>query len=170
MEISIILGFIYSLTFIVINVRAECGYSLCHKTDPNKLNIHLMAHSHDDVGWMITPDEYYQYVRNIITNVVKSLQVSPGRKFTQVETYFFHRWWSEQNEETKKVYRKLVDDGQIVFTNGGWCVNDEGAAHYNNIIDQMTLGLRFLDEEFGIYQYHLLIHILFNQTFAVKNS
>jgi lysosomal alpha-mannosidase len=42
-----------------------------------------------------------------------------------------------------------VNNGQLAFTNGGWCVNDEGAAHYHNIIDQMTLGLRYLDDEFG---------------------
>ncbi len=148
-------GLILSLSIVATTVSAECGYSLCHKTDPKKLNIHLIPHSHDDVGWLQTPDGYYTVgdhlhaVRNIITNVVKSLQLSPNRKYTQVEAYFFHRWWTEQNEETKNVVRKLVNSGQLVFTNGGWCVNDEGAAHYNNIIDQMTVGLRFLDQEFG---------------------
>ena len=137
------------LSFIT-TIRAECGYNACHKTDPTKLNIHLIPHSHDDVGWLRTPDNYYiQQVREIITNVVKSLQLSPDRRFTQVESYYFHRWWSEQNEDVKNVFRKLVTSGQLIFINGGWTVNDEGAAHYNNIIDQMTYGLRFLDEEFG---------------------
>jgi lysosomal alpha-mannosidase len=147
---SLISAVVLSLSLFVTTITAECGYSLCHKTDPKKLNIHLIAHSHDDVGWLRTVDDYYIFeVKNIITNYVKSLQVSPNRKFTQVETYFFHRWWSEQNEDTRNQVKKLVNSGQLVFTNGGWCVNDEGAAHYHNIIDQMTLGLRFLDDEFG---------------------
>ena len=45
--------------------------------------------------------------------------------------------------------RMLVKNGQLVFTNGGWCMNDEGAAHYNGIIDQMSLGLRFIEQTFG---------------------
>jgi lysosomal alpha-mannosidase len=147
---SLISALVLILSLFFTTITAECGYSLCHKTDPKKLNIHLIAHSHDDVGWHLTPDAYYILeVRTIITNYMKSLQVSPNRKFTQVEIYFFHRWWSEQNEETKNQVKKLVNNGQLVFTNGGWCVNDEGVAHYHNIIDQMTFGLRFLDDEFG---------------------
>jgi hypothetical protein len=36
--------------------------------------------------------------------------------------------------------RKLVANKQLEFVNGGWCMNDEAAADYNAIIDQMTLG------------------------------
>lgn len=37
--------------------------------------------------------------------------------------------------------KDLVTRGQLEFINGGWCMNDEGGAHYNAIIDQMTLGM-----------------------------
>ena len=122
-------------------ISSECGYSGCPKTDPNKLNIHVVAHSHDDVGWISTPDGYYDdSVRDIITNVVKSLQANPQRRFIQVEIYFFHRWWKEQNQQMRDAIKKLIEGGQFIFVNGGWTVNDEGAAHYNNIIDQLTLG------------------------------
>ena len=43
---------------------------------------------------------------------------------------------------------ELVRNGQLVFSGGGWVVNDEGVALYSDIIDQMTLGHRFLYEEF----------------------
>ena len=122
-------------------ISGECGYNQCRKTDPKKLNIHVIAHSHDDVGWELPADYLYDFfVRTIINSVVQALQVNPERKFTQVEMYFCHRWWREQNDTTRLVVRKLIERGQLVFINGGWTVNDEGAAHYNNIIDQMTLG------------------------------
>ena len=125
-------------------ISSECGYNGCPKIDPKKLNIHVVAHSHDDVGYRSTPDRYYgDSVRDIITNVVKSLQANPQRRFIQVEIYFFHRWWKEQNQQMRDVTKKLIESGQFIFVNGGWTVNDEGAAHYNNIIDQLTLG-RFL--------------------------
>ena len=36
--------------------------------------------------------------------------------------------------------KRLVSRKQLEFVNGGWCMNDEAATHYNAIIDQMTLG------------------------------
>ena len=37
--------------------------------------------------------------------------------------------------------KKLVDNKQLEFVNGGWCMNDEAGTHYNAIIDQMSLGM-----------------------------
>lgn len=39
--------------------------------------------------------------------------------------------------------------GRLEFINGGWSMNDEAATHYNAIIDQMTLGLKFIRDTFG---------------------
>jgi lysosomal alpha-mannosidase len=56
---------------------------------------------------------------------------------------FFWQWWEEQNEWTRDVVRDLVSQGRLEFINGGWCMNDEATTHYVDIIDQMSLGLRF---------------------------
>ena len=46
--------------------------------------------------------------------------------------------------------RKLVTEThQLEFINAGWCMNDEAATDYNAIIDQMSIGLRFVEENFG---------------------
>ena len=43
----------------------------------------------------------------------------------------------------------MVHNKQLEFINAGWCMNDEASTHYNAIIDQMTLGLTFVLENFG---------------------
>ena len=61
-----------------------------------------------------------------------------------MEMAFFQRWWQEQTETTKDIVRGLVASGQLEFINGGWCMNDEAAAHYVDIVDQMSFGLMYV--------------------------
>ena len=66
-----------------------------------------------------------------------------------MEIAFFWRWWQEQDEATQTEVKRLVQNGQLEFINGGWCMNDEAATHYNAIIDQMTWGFKRLNDTFG---------------------
>ncbi len=88
-------------------------------------------------------------VQYIIDSVVKELAFDPQKRFIQVETAFFWRWWNEQSDFTKELVQDLVQSGQLEFIGGGWSMNDEAAAHYNAIIDQMTLGLVKLNATFA---------------------
>lgn len=67
-----------------------------------------------------------------------------------VSKAFFARWWHQQDEKTKVMVRGLVKDGRLEFSNGGWCMHDEAAPHYIDMIDQTTLGHKFLMDEFGV--------------------
>jgi lysosomal alpha-mannosidase len=43
----------------------------------------------------------------------------------------------------------VTETRQLEFINAGWCMNDEAATDYNAIIDQMSIGLRFVEKNFG---------------------
>src|SRR2546422_6915475 len=90
----VILTFAVSV-FALDETKAKCGYDSCPKLDPKKINVHLIPHSHDDVGWVKTVDQYYNdQVKDIITGVLhQELQKNPDRRFIQVETAFFWKWW-----------------------------------------------------------------------------
>ena len=114
------------------------------------LTVHLVPHTHDDVGWLSTVDQYYyQHVQHIITSVVQGLKRVPERKFVYVEQAYFQRWWRQQNEDIHNLTRHLVHSGQLEFANGGWCMHDEATTHYVDMIDQTTLGHQYIVEEFG---------------------
>ncbi|CAJ0955303.1 unnamed protein product, partial [Mesorhabditis belari] len=138
----------------------NCSWDRCNpwSKDKNVINVHLIPHTHDDLGWIKTVDEYYygakpglvpvgvQYIYN---TVIDELEKHPDRKFSFAETGFLHRWTSSHSDYEKHRLQKLIKTGQIEMIGGGWVQNDEAASHYIDIIDQMTLGLEKLERFYG---------------------
>ena len=125
----------------------------------SKLTVHLVPHTHDDVGWLKTVDQYTYGLNNtiypasvnvIISSAIGGLLEDSTRRFTYVETGFFYRWWVQQREEMKQNVRMLAGQKRLQFANGGWCMHDEAAPHYIDMIDQTTLGHRFLQRELKV--------------------
>ncbi|XP_076348984.1 lysosomal alpha-mannosidase-like [Tachypleus tridentatus] len=138
--------------------ESTCGYQSCLKGKPGMLNIHIVCHTHNDVGWLKTVDQYYYGANNtiqragvqyILDSVVQELRHDPNKRFIYVETAFFWRWWQQQHDHVRHQVQKLVRNGQLEFISGGWSMNDEATCHYNDIIDQMTWGFRRLSDTFG---------------------
>ncbi|XP_038696412.1 probable alpha-mannosidase At5g13980 isoform X2 [Tripterygium wilfordii] len=134
-------------------------YNTSQPIVPGKLNVHLVAHTHDDVGWLKTVDQYYvgsnnsiqgACVQNVLDSLIPALLADENRKFIYVEQAFFQRWWRNQREAMQNVVKRLVRSGQLEFINGGMCMHDEAVTHYIDMIDQTTLGHRFIKEEFGV--------------------
>eukprot|EP00980_Cylindrotheca_fusiformis_P014284 scaffold3791_cov137-Cylindrotheca_fusiformis.AAC.11 len=134
-------------------------------TNSRVLNVHVVPHTHDDVGWLKTVEQYYfgwnetiqkASVENILDSVVASLLENEDRTFTYVESKFFSMWWARQNDAVRDAVRYLVANKQLSFANGGWCMHasickkDEATTHYIGMIDQTTLGHSFLKQELGV--------------------
>ncbi|GMT05125.1 hypothetical protein PENTCL1PPCAC_27299 [Pristionchus entomophagus] len=138
----------------------SCSWNKCAdwSKDDNIINVHIVPHTHDDLGWIKTVDQYYfgskpdlvpvgvQYIYN---TVIDEVSKHPDRRFSFAETGFLSRWMSTHNDADKHRLQKLVKSGQIEMIGGGWVQHDEAAAHYVDIIDQMELGLHKLDRLFG---------------------
>lgn len=115
------------------------------------LNVHIVPHTHDDVGWLKTVDQYYYGsktliqkagVQYIIDSVVQELLRDPNKRFIYVESEFFFKWWKEQSAALKEQVKQLVNEGRLEFIGGAWSMNDEATTHYQSTIDQFTWGLR----------------------------
>ncbi|KAK9104022.1 hypothetical protein Scep_020866 [Stephania cephalantha] len=133
------------------------AYNTSMRIVDDKINVHLVPHTHDDVGWLKTVDQYYvgsnnsiqgACVQNVLDSVVQALLADSNRKFIYVETAFFQRWWRDQSPAIQSIVKQLVSTGQLEFINGGMCMHDEAAPHYIDMIDQTTLGHLFLKQEF----------------------
>ncbi|KAF5181502.1 Alpha-mannosidase [Thalictrum thalictroides] len=155
------------ILLVVLNLIVCCSvlveskyiaYNTSQGIVSDKLNVHLVPHTHDDVGWLKTVDQYYvgsnnsiqgACVRNVLDSLVPALLADKNRKFIYVEQAFFQRWWREQSESIQNTVKKLVSTGQLELINGGMCMHDEAAPHYIDMIDQTTLGHRFIKQEFN---------------------
>lgn len=124
-----------------------------------KINVHLVPHTHDDVGWLKTIDQYYvgsnnsiqvACVQNVLDSLIPALLADKNRKFIYVEQAFFQRWWRQQSDAVKKTVGLLVSSGQLELINGGMCMHDEAATHYIDMIDQTTLGHWYIKRDFNV--------------------
>lgn len=132
MRKNVLQNFLIFGLFLLINKNV---FSFDCNDKSKKLQIHLVPHTHDDVGWLKTVDQYFYgaerlvqagSVQYILDTVIDELNKNPNRTFIYVEIAFFKRWWDEQNDGTKTVVKKLVKNKQLEFINGGWSMNDEG--------------------------------------------
>ncbi|XP_047310058.1 alpha-mannosidase At3g26720-like [Impatiens glandulifera] len=143
---------------LVLTESNYIQYNTSQRLVPDKINVHLVPHSHDDVGWLKTVDQYYTgsnnsirgaCVQNVLDSTISALLEDKNRKFIYVEMAFFQRWWRQQSETLKTKVKELVKSGQLEFINGAMCMHDEATTHYIDLIDQTTLGHQFIEKEFG---------------------
>ena len=123
-----------------------------------RLTVHSAHHTHDDVGWLKTVDEYYSGTDNkiqrvdvklILDEVIPELINDPKKRFSYVEMKFFSMWWRNQTEELKTQVRQLVTKGRLELLNAGWSMHDEACPHYEDMINNMQAGHDFAMKEFG---------------------
>ncbi|XVE67608.1 hypothetical protein DITRI_Ditri09bG0001600 [Diplodiscus trichospermus] len=159
MPMAIVLLFAVILAGAVSSAQSNyIEYNTTQRIVPDKVNVHLVPHSHDDVGWLKTVDQYYfggnnsirgACVQNVLDSVISALLDDKNRKFIYVEMAFFQRWWRQQSNVKKIKVKELVNSGQLEFINGAMCMHDEATPHYIDLIDQTTLGHKYIKDEFS---------------------
>lgn len=74
----------------------------------------MVHHTHNDVGWLKTVDEYYSGTDNsvqrvavklILDEVIAEMVKDTNKRFSYVEMKFFNMWWRNQTEELKAAVR-----------------------------------------------------------------
>ncbi|KAG6398267.1 hypothetical protein SASPL_139722 [Salvia splendens] len=122
-----------------------------HEWDDEKLKVFVVPHSHNDPGWKLTVEEYYdKQSRHILDTIVETLSKDTRRKFIWEEMSYLERWWRDASEAKRESFTNLVQNGQLEIVSGGWVMNDEANSHFFAIIEQMTEGNMWLNETVGV--------------------
>ncbi|GMP55728.1 hypothetical protein CsSME_00020462 [Camellia sinensis var. sinensis] len=104
--------------------------------DSETLKVFVVPHSHNDPGWKLTVEEYYdRQSRHILDTIVEALSKDPRCKFIWEEMSYLERWWKDASETKKESFINLVKNAQLEIVGGGWVMNDEANSHYFAIIE-----------------------------------
>ncbi|KAL0223649.1 hypothetical protein P9112_003039 [Eukaryota sp. TZLM1-RC] len=115
-----------------------------------KTHFHLTPFTHTDPGWLDTFDKYYnQQVVRILDNVYKALKDNPDRHFCYSDISFFARWFESQTPTIQEDFRRLVNNGQFSFVQGGWVSHDEASPTAESIALQLTTGQEWIRDVLG---------------------
>lgn len=120
--------------------------------------MHIQPHSHDDLGWLKTFDQYLRganntiqaaSVQSIYDSVIAALQADGSRTFHAVEMGFLMRYLEARPPAQTVAVRALLDAGQLTLTNAGWSMADEACPTYIEMADSLSLGQRLAAARFG---------------------
>ncbi|EFC44042.1 predicted protein [Naegleria gruberi] len=120
--------------------------------------VHLLPHSHWDVGWLKTKQDYYQEdVKPIIRAVLKALSQDSNRKFTFVEMSFIEYFFlHDASKKERQQFIKLLKNSQIELSLAGMTMSDEASNTYSSIIHTLTRGHQFVNEYLNEREFNFL--------------
>ena len=118
------------------------------------VNVHIIMHTHDDLGWLETFESYFEGnsygdVSAIYNNILEQLTDHPKRKFSTVEMGYFMKWYELLEGSDQQRVKSLIRSKNWEILNGGYAMNDEACTYYDHIINQFYTGHRWIREEFG---------------------
>ncbi|XP_023937479.2 alpha-mannosidase 2 isoform X2 [Bicyclus anynana] len=116
-----------------------------------KLKVIVVPHSHNDPGWLKTFEQYFETKTNhIINNIVHKLNQHLNMTFIWSEISFLHAWWERAHPVKRKSFKKLVIDGRLEITAGGWVMPDEACTHIYALVDQFIEGHNWVMTNLGV--------------------
>lgn len=127
---------------------------------PSAINVHIQPHSHCDLGWLKTFDEYLigsnnsiqaASVQSIYDSVLAELSGGGNinRTFHAVETGFLMRYLESRPPSVTKTVQQLLASGQLTVSSGGWVMPDEACPTWIELADALSLGHRLLASVLG---------------------
>ncbi|CAK1588313.1 unnamed protein product [Parnassius mnemosyne] len=116
-----------------------------------RLKVIVVPHSHNDPGWLKTFEQYFEWkTKNIINNIVQKLNQYPNMTFIWTEISFLNAWWETSHPVKQKALKKLIKEGRLEITTGGWVMPDEACTHIYALIDQFIEGHHWIKTNLGI--------------------
>ena len=140
-------------------------------------NVHIVLNSHLDLTWLMTAQELYYgegfassyCAKCLFDDLINILSKDPKRTFTISELFFFLKYYEETKSEDPKKNEKLfelIKKKQLILGQSGVSIYDQATTHYEDIIDQMSYGMRKIYNLFNLKIEHGWALDVFGQSFT----
>ena len=131
------------------------GWNMFYKTLGTnykaKINVHVVPFSHNDAGWLNTPNEYFYHTSSkILDTVLDQLKANPSYTFVWSEVWFIKKWYNNLQNEDQSFFKKLIKEKRFEILTGSMIEVDEATSHYMGILDQLHEGRKWLHSTFDI--------------------
>ena len=127
---------------------------------PTNVTVHIVPHSHLDPGWLYTVEAMYEGtdgftnsgdkgpdspaaskgIGALITQMVAGVAAGKDRTFAPEIGVFYDMWWKDANTTQRDTVRRLVKEGRLEWTGGGWTQHDEACSRVEDQVDNLCLG------------------------------
>lgn len=121
--------------------------------DPERppLKVFVVPHSHNDPGWLKTFVNYFQSdTKNILNMAMTKLPVLHNMSFIWSEISFLNMWWEQAHPSKQRQLKKLVEEGRLEITTGGWVMTDEANSHMFAMLDQLIEGHQWVKTNLNV--------------------
>lgn len=111
--------------------------------DPHRapLKVIVTPHSHNDPGWLKTFVNYFQSdTRQILNLAATKMPEFKNMTFIWSEISFLNMWWEQAHPSRQRALKKLIEEGRLEITTGGWVMTDEANSHLYAMLDQLIEG------------------------------
>ncbi|KAM3968647.1 alpha-Mannosidase class II b [Aphomia sociella] len=116
-----------------------------------RLKVFVVPHSHNDPGWLKTFEQYFEWkTKDIVNNIIQKLNQYPNMTFIWTEISFLNAWWERSHPVKQKALKKLIKEGRLEITTGGWVMPDEACTHIYALVDQFIEGHHWVKTNLGI--------------------
>jgi len=106
-------------------------------------------HSHDDLGWLRTLEEYQsQAINPILSSTIDTLLKDPKATFTWCNIGFLYNYLQKFPQEIGK-FQAAIKSGQLYVVNGGIAVHDNACVHLDDMLTNYEFGREFLQTKLG---------------------
>lgn len=118
---------------------------LMKNTHRPPLKVIITPHSHNDPGWLKTFVEYFQDDTREILNLAATKMIEfSNMTFIWSEICFLEMWWEQAEPSQQQALKKLIEEGRLEITTGGWVMTDEANSHFFAMLDQLIEGHQWL--------------------------
>ena len=111
--------------------------------------IYLVPHSHYDVAWAFTKEDYFEINENILQQAIELMKKYGEYKFSW-EQIFPLKVLEERNPKLWSEIREMIQEGRFEIVDGQYLMPDTMLPTGEVLIREIFFGKRYCKEKFGV--------------------